>query len=278
MEEHDIFTPYFSPEPFPDSTILDHGSQFAPLGEENEPEPSSVTTRKQSIDDTSTVVDKIENGEQVTQNVGKKRKSRNGSSLNSDPSMNVVKGKGRKQRKTNNSGKKGEEKEAKIIDKKEGYIHVRARRGQATDSHSLAERIRREKISERMKTLQQLVPGCDKVSGKAVMLDEIINYVQSLQHQVEFLSMRMASLSPFVYEFGMDFDAFMFRPEQAPLPPLQQCSPPTQPTAFADTTTSFTLPNNSHLLDVSPSLLLQSQGYGNAIWDYMEMCSSPSFH
>jgi hypothetical protein len=75
------------------------------------------------------------------------------------------------------------------------YIHVRARRGQATDSHSLAERVRiivsilfnlsfyilpsfaifdiafsccigqvrREKISERMKLLQDLVPGCNKV-------------------------------------------------------------------------------------------------------------------
>lgn len=33
--------------------------------------------------------------------------------------------------------------------------------------------------------LQDLVPGCDKVTGKALMLDEIINYVQSLQNQVE---------------------------------------------------------------------------------------------
>ncbi|KAJ8767256.1 hypothetical protein K2173_013653 [Erythroxylum novogranatense] len=68
---------------------------------------------------------------------------------------------------------------------KPDYIHVRARRGRATDSHSLAERVRREKISERMKYLQDLVPGCNKVTGKAVMLDEIINYVQSLQRQVE---------------------------------------------------------------------------------------------
>ncbi|XP_048132145.1 transcription factor bHLH62-like isoform X2 [Rhodamnia argentea] len=75
------------------------------------------------------------------------------------------------------------------------YIHVRARRGQATDSHSLAERVRREKISERMKILQDLVPGCNKVTGKALMLDEIINYVQSLQHQVESLSMKLASVN-----------------------------------------------------------------------------------
>ncbi|XP_002966517.2 transcription factor bHLH49 isoform X1 [Selaginella moellendorffii] len=79
---------------------------------------------------------------------------------------------------------------------KQDYIHVRARRGQATDSHSLAERVRREKISERMKFLQDLVPGCSKVTGKAVMLDEIINYVQSLQRQVEFLSMKLAAVNP----------------------------------------------------------------------------------
>lgn len=83
------------------------------------------------------------------------------------------------------------------------YIHVRARRGQATDSHSLAERVRREKISERMKFLQDLVPGCNKVTGKAVMLDEIINYVQSLQRQVEFLSMKLATVNPRM-DFSVD--------------------------------------------------------------------------
>ncbi|XP_030531202.1 transcription factor bHLH79-like isoform X1 [Rhodamnia argentea] len=78
---------------------------------------------------------------------------------------------------------------------KQDYIHVRARRGQATDNHSLAERARREKISERMKTLQDLVPGCNKIIGKALVLDEIINYIQSLQHQVEFLSMKLEAVN-----------------------------------------------------------------------------------
>ncbi|KAG5091411.1 hypothetical protein JHK82_050189 [Glycine max] len=36
-----------------------------------------------------------------------------------------------------------------------------------------------------MRLLQELAPGCDKKTGKAIMLDEIINYVQSLQQQVE---------------------------------------------------------------------------------------------
>ncbi|GAB2226516.1 hypothetical protein Droror1_Dr00022326 [Drosera rotundifolia] len=76
------------------------------------------------------------------------------------------------------------------------YMHFRARRGQATNSHSLAERVRREKISERMRLLQDLVPSCSKVTVKTVMLDEIINYVKSLQQQVEFLSMKLATVSP----------------------------------------------------------------------------------
>ncbi|XP_027361771.1 transcription factor BHLH089-like [Abrus precatorius] len=98
---------------------------------------------------------------------------------------------------------------------KQDYIHVRARRGQATDSHSLAERARREKISERMKILQDLVPGCNKVIGKALVLDEIINYIQSLQRQVEFLSMKLEAvnsrLTPGIEVFPpKDFDQQTF--------------------------------------------------------------------
>ncbi|XP_003610348.2 bHLH transcription factor RHL1 isoform X2 [Medicago truncatula] len=65
---------------------------------------------------------------------------------------------------------------------------VRARRGQATDPHSIAERLRRERIAERMKALQELVPNANK-TDKASMLDEIIDYVKFLQVQVKVLSM-----------------------------------------------------------------------------------------
>ncbi|PWA81347.1 EIF4E [Artemisia annua] len=84
----------------------------------------------------------------------------------------------------------------KLQEPSKDYIHVRARRGQATDSHCLAERVRREKISERMKLLQNLAPNCNKVTGKVLMLYEIINYMQSLQRQVEFLSMKLATVNP----------------------------------------------------------------------------------
>ncbi|XP_073003799.1 transcription factor bHLH62-like isoform X2 [Typha latifolia] len=111
---------------------------------------------------------------------------------------------------------------------KQDFIHVRARRGQATDSHSLAERVRREKISERMKFLQDLVPGCNKITGKAVMLDEIINYVQSLQCQVEFLSMKLANFDP---QLDLNMDNFLpkdmhqaCRQMQMPFYPLEAIS------------------------------------------------------
>ncbi|KAL3744186.1 hypothetical protein ACJRO7_013445 [Eucalyptus globulus] len=65
---------------------------------------------------------------------------------------------------------------------------VRARRGQATDPHSIAERLRRERIAERMRSLQELVPNGNK-TDKASMLDEIIEYVKFLQLQVKVLSM-----------------------------------------------------------------------------------------
>ncbi|XP_051120380.1 transcription factor UNE12-like isoform X2 [Andrographis paniculata] len=65
---------------------------------------------------------------------------------------------------------------------------VRARRGQATDPHSIAERLRREKISERIRALQELVPSVNK-TDRATMLDEIVDYVKFLRLQVKVLSM-----------------------------------------------------------------------------------------
>ncbi|KAJ7973487.1 transcription factor UNE12-like [Quillaja saponaria] len=68
------------------------------------------------------------------------------------------------------------------------HPRVRARRGQATDPHSIAERLRRERIAERMKALQELVPSTNK-TDRAAMLDEILDYVKFLRLQVKVLSM-----------------------------------------------------------------------------------------
>ncbi|KAI3811312.1 hypothetical protein L1987_21033 [Smallanthus sonchifolius] len=48
--------------------------------------------------------------------------------------------------------------------------------------------LRRERIAERMKALQELVPNANK-TDKASMLDDIIDYVKFLQLQVKVLSM-----------------------------------------------------------------------------------------
>ncbi|RZS08934.1 hypothetical protein BHM03_00039982 [Ensete ventricosum] len=71
----------------------------------------------------------------------------------------------RKVRKRNKHAEEKKKKKNDETDDGEGRacIHVRARRGEATDSHSREER----------------------KSGKALMLSEIINYVQCLQNQVE---------------------------------------------------------------------------------------------
>ncbi|KAK2635197.1 hypothetical protein Ddye_029989 [Dipteronia dyeriana] len=103
------------------------------------------------------------------------------------------------------NGKKRKRNNEKVKEKPKEVIHVRAKRGQATDSHSLAERVRREKINERLRNLQDLVPGCYKTMGMAVMLDVIINYVQSLQNQIEFLSMKLSAASMY-YDFNLEPD------------------------------------------------------------------------
>ncbi|KAM7479697.1 hypothetical protein LguiA_027910 [Lonicera macranthoides] len=105
-------------------------------------------------------------------------------------------------RKNSSRGKKMKRTENEE-EKPKDVVHVRARRGQATDSHSLAERVRRGKINEKLRCLQDIVPGCYKTMGMAVMLDEIIHYVQSLQNQVEFLSMKLTAASSF-YDFNTE--------------------------------------------------------------------------
>ncbi|KAG2313257.1 hypothetical protein Bca52824_024814 [Brassica carinata] len=102
--------------------------------------------------------------------------------------------------------RKGKRSKSREEENEREVVHVRVKRGQATDSHSLAERVRRGKINERLKCLQDIVPGCYKAMGMATMLDEIINYVQSLQKQVEFLSMKLTAASSY-YDFNSEADA-----------------------------------------------------------------------
>ncbi|XP_052182741.1 transcription factor bHLH137 [Diospyros lotus] len=268
-------TTYFSQMYSPDQSLhqisLDASLQYQSRSVFSNNNDPSVTHKHSS--NSSSVVDKPETGDdqvvsRLTDRRRKKKSRDDQSSISSaDQSKDEREVKGKKQKRCINgeekTGKGDKEEEKKIPHHQEGpaegYIHVRARRGQATDSHSLAERVRREKISERMKLLQALVPGCDKVTGKALMLDEIINYVQSLQNQVEFLSMKLASMNPLLYDFGVDLDSFMATPQR--LNDLESLLPNSYP--LMDATPSFLFQQGQR-----PNVLLQDKG--QLLWDMDE--------
>ncbi|KAL2529568.1 transcription factor bHLH [Forsythia ovata] len=64
---------------------------------------------------------------------------------------------------------------------------TKARRGSAIDPQSLYARRRRERINERLRILQNLVPNGTKVDI-STMLEEAVNYVKFLQLQIMLLS------------------------------------------------------------------------------------------
>uniref|UniRef100_A0A9I9DQV0 BHLH domain-containing protein n=1 Tax=Cucumis melo TaxID=3656 RepID=A0A9I9DQV0_CUCME len=62
---------------------------------------------------------------------------------------------------------------------------VRAKRGCATHPRSIAERVRRTRISDRIRKLQEVVPNMDKQTNTADMLEEAVEYVKFLQKQIQ---------------------------------------------------------------------------------------------
>ncbi|XP_057489901.1 transcription factor bHLH139-like [Actinidia eriantha] len=80
---------------------------------------------------------------------------------------------------------------------------TRASRGAATDPQSLYARKRRERITERLRILQTLVPNGTKVDI-STMLEEAVHYVKFLQLQIKLLSSdEMWMYAPIAYN-GMD--------------------------------------------------------------------------
>ncbi|XP_058739074.1 transcription factor bHLH139-like [Vicia villosa] len=83
----------------------------------------------------------------------------------------------------------------------------RARNGPATDSQSIYARRRRERINERLRVLQTLVPNGTKVDI-STMLEEAVQYVKFLQLQIKVLSSEdMWMYAPLAYNginIGLD--------------------------------------------------------------------------
>ncbi|THG20827.1 transcription factor bHLH85-like [Camellia sinensis] len=84
---------------------------------------------------------------------------------------------------------------------------TRASRGAATDPQSLYARRRRERINERLRILQNLVPNGTKVDI-STMLEEAVHYVKFLQLQIKLLSSDdMWMYAPIAYN-GMDIGLY----------------------------------------------------------------------
>ncbi|XP_015692967.2 transcription factor APG-like [Oryza brachyantha] len=68
-----------------------------------------------------------------------------------------------------------------------------SKRSRTAEVHNLSERRRRDRINEKMRALQELIPNCNKID-KASMLEEAIEYLKTLQLQVQMMSMGTTGL------------------------------------------------------------------------------------
>ncbi|EEE62266.1 hypothetical protein OsJ_17053 [Oryza sativa Japonica Group] len=70
-----------------------------------------------------------------------------------------------------------------------------SKRSRTAEVHNLSERRRRDRINEKMRALQELIPNCNKID-KASMLEEAIEYLKTLQLQVQMMSMGTGMFVP----------------------------------------------------------------------------------
>uniref|UniRef100_A0A0E0KJS2 BHLH domain-containing protein n=2 Tax=Oryza punctata TaxID=4537 RepID=A0A0E0KJS2_ORYPU len=77
------------------------------------------------------------------------------------------------------------------------------RRTRAAEVHNLSERRRRDRINEKMRALQELIPHCNK-TDKASILDEAIEYLKSLQMQVQIMWMT-TGMAPMMFPGAHQF-------------------------------------------------------------------------
>ncbi|XP_023641705.1 transcription factor PIF1 isoform X2 [Capsella rubella] len=112
------------------------------------------------------------------------------------------------------------------------------KRSRAAEVHNLSERKRRDRINERMKALQELIPRCNK-SDKASMLDEAIEYMKSLQLQIQMMSMgcgMMPMMYPGMQQYmphmamGMGMNQPLPPPSFMPFPNMLPAQRPPLPT------------------------------------------------
>lgn len=93
------------------------------------------------------------------------------------------------------------EEEEKITEGGTMRSTISTKRSRAAEVHNQSERKRRDRINQKIITLQKLVPNSNK-TDKASMLDEVIEYLKQLQAQVQMMS-RMGGMPTMMMPMGM---------------------------------------------------------------------------
>ncbi|KAK6143981.1 hypothetical protein DH2020_020801 [Rehmannia glutinosa] len=137
--------------------------------------------------------------------------------------------------------------------KKQARGSASTKRSRAAEVHNLSERRRRDRINEKMRALQELIPRCNK-SDKASMLDEAIEYLKSLQLQVQMMSMgcgMVPMMYPGMQQYmpAMGLGMGMNRP-MVPYPSMLQGPAMPNPAAAAHMGTRFPMPAAFHMPQV----------------------------
>lgn len=137
---------------------------------------------------------------------------------------------------------------------------VSERKGRTTTVHNLSERRRRYKINKKMRTLQALIPNCNKVN-KASILDEAITYMKTLQLQLRMMSMGTGVMPPHPLMLGTGAPAHLRTTFALPHPTFHMLGfPPPPPVApFVPLNIAPSLP----LVPPSISLSLSSSRNSN---------------
>ncbi|XP_038994555.1 transcription factor PIF4-like [Hibiscus syriacus] len=112
-------------------------------------------------------------------------------------------------------------------------------RSRAVEVHNLSERRRRDRINEKMRALKELIPHCNK-TDKASMLDEAIEYLKSLQLQLQLMwmgngmaPMMFPGIQHYMSRMGMGMPS-MHNPLQAATGQTQQYQQQVQNPTFSD--------------------------------------------
>ncbi|XP_031106607.1 transcription factor PIF4-like [Ipomoea triloba] len=149
------------------------------------------------------------------------------------------------------------------------------RRSRAAEVHNLSERRRRDRINEKMRALQELLPHSNK-TDKASMLDEAIEYLKSLQLQLQMMwmgsgmaSMMFPGMQHYMSRMGMGMVPpalpNMHSTMHLPRPPMVDHAAAT----MASTQNQAALCQNSMLNPINYQNQLQNPNFAEQFASYM---------